>query len=123
MKTLTNRAVLLLRTTATIAAIVFGAAAIAAVAGSWPASTTASAPNVAPVRRVGTSCAECGTVVSSLAVEPAPRAQVAGPTVKRYQVTVRMNDGSSRVFVDANLAHWRQGERVILIEAADRSPG
>ena len=123
MKTLTNRAVLLLRTTATIAAIVFGAAAIAAVAGSWPASTAATAPGVAPVRRVGAACAECGTVVSSLAVEPAARTQGAGPTVKRYQVTVRMNDGSRRVFVDANAAHWRQGERVILIEAADQTPG
>jgi len=118
MNTLTNRAVPLLRTTASVAAILVGAAAMAAVAGWWPVSTAATAPDIAPVRRAGTGCAECGTVVSSLAVEPAPRTSGAGPTVKRYQVTVRMNDGSSRVFVDANVAHWRQGERVIVIEAS-----
>jgi len=117
MKTLTNRAVLLLRTTVTIAAVLVGAAAIAAVAGWWPVSTAATAPDIQTARRVGASCAECGTVVSSLEVEPAQGAQVADLTVRRYEVTVRMNDGSNRVFVDANSAHWRQGQRVILIEA------
>lgn len=42
-------------------------------------------------------------------------------SAKSYEVTVRMRDGSSRAFMDANPANWRAGERVILIEAASRS--
>jgi hypothetical protein len=32
-----------------------------------------------------------------------------------------MSDGSSRVFMDAHPANWRPGERVILIEGANRA--
>lgn len=42
---------------------------------------------------------------------------------KRYEVTVRMRDGSSRVFIESTSAHWRFGERIILIENADRQSG
>ena len=35
--------------------------------------------------------------------------------------TVRMSDGSSRVFQDAAVS-WRLGERLIYIDGADRSP-
>jgi hypothetical protein len=35
---------------------------------------------------------------------------------KGYQVTVRMNDGASRAFVDTRPGNWRRGERVILLQ-------
>jgi hypothetical protein len=39
----------------------------------------------------------------------------------RYEMTVRMRNGESRVFVDANPANWRPGERVTVIEGISRS--
>ena len=44
-------------------------------------------------------------------------AKPGGPTTSR-EITVRMKDGSSRVFKDPNPANWRPGQRVILIEGA-----
>ena len=40
---------------------------------------------------------------------------------KSYEIIVRMADGLSRVFNDANPARWRSGERVIVIDGADPS--
>lgn len=39
-----------------------------------------------------------------------------GESTISYEVTVRMNDGSSRVFTDPNRANWRPGQRVLLVE-------
>ena len=52
-----------------------------------------------------TTCHECGVVIASLENE-----------AKRYEVTVRMKDGSSRKFISDNPVAWRKGERLILIE-------
>jgi len=37
------------------------------------------------------------------------------------EVTVRMNDGTNRQFVDANPSNWRPGERMIFIEGVSAS--
>ncbi len=55
-----------------------------------------------------TKCRECGVVVASREL-----AQSAG---KRYEVTVRMKDGSSRTFTHNSPVAWRQGERLMFIE-------
>ncbi|MBI3525775.1 MAG: hypothetical protein HY066_14855 [Betaproteobacteria bacterium] len=81
-------------------------------------------------------CTECGVFTSSRVIEPAgagvergmtgglvrdARNGTPGKTAKRYEITLRMRNGSSRVFMDTTPAHWRAGERVILIEGASQS--
>lgn len=70
-------------------------------------------------------CAECGVVESVRAVPTVGNAgsmmaadydKALGKSTASYQVTVRMRDGSRRVFVDANTANWRPGERMTIIE-------
>jgi len=42
-------------------------------------------------------------------------------TTKSYEVTVRLNDGSSRVISEANLPAWRTGDKVKVVDGAIRS--
>jgi outer membrane lipoprotein SlyB len=85
--------------------------------------------------RVETKCPECGVIVSMREIEVrnddakpgATGGAVAGgqsgtrvQTTRTYEITVRLSDGSSRVFNDASPARWRSGERVILIDGASR---
>lgn len=42
-------------------------------------------------------------------------------TTKSYEVTVRLNDGSSRVITEAHLPPWRTGDKVKLIDGAIHS--
>jgi hypothetical protein len=74
-------------------------------------------------------CGECGLIVSmretprqgeTLLVSAAdkPRAvnrNDAPPGSASREITIRFDDGSSRVIVDANPARWRPGERVTVI--------
>lgn len=86
-----------------------------------------------PAKRVArrkARCQECGLIESiretegdGEAIPPiAARRLVAenrGPTPVRSAgrtITVRLEDGSSRVIVDTNPGRWRRGERVIVIE-------
>jgi len=83
----------------------------------------------------GMTCTECGMIES---VRLMPREQesdphtanllnrdgLAGPTVAAVQmseITVRMNDGTSHQFVDANRSKWHPGERMIFIEGMKTS--
>jgi hypothetical protein len=115
MNALPESSTLLRRVVALIAMVVLATSAIAAVASWWHDPFAVTAPKVKAPRASGVKCAECGTVASTR--------EVASPIVdsadRRYEITVRMNDGSSRVFVDASLASWRPGVRLILIEAVD----
>jgi hypothetical protein len=86
-----------------------------------------------PEARIRGRCPECGVVafireidersagVDSGAARSATKgdhSEAPQQSTKRYEVNVRMRDGTSRVFVEANPANWRPGERVILVEAA-----
>ena len=42
-------------------------------------------------------------------------------TTKSYDVTVRLNDGSSRVFSETGLPSWRTGDKVKVVNGAIRS--
>jgi len=42
-------------------------------------------------------------------------------TTKSYEVTVRLNDGSSRVISEASLPAWHIGDRVKVINGAIQS--
>lgn len=83
--------------------------------------------------RVWAACEECGIVLSRQKVArndaetgtvPASdltgngRSGIRSEYTLNDAVTVRMRDGSNRVFMDAHPANWRPGERVILIEGA-----
>ena len=65
--------------------------------------------------RESVSCAECGVVQSTRANE----------VTRLAEITLRMNDGASRLFFDADHARWKPGQRVVYIEgggtAAQRS--
>ncbi len=115
-----------------IAVILLGASGIAAVMAWTPTSTDVADAALALDKfppRVRVKCAECGVVVSTREIEQlgeggAPRGgqnEMPGTSARSYEVTIRMRDGSSRAFVDANPANWRPGERIIFIESASRS--
>lgn len=126
-----------------IAAILLGTSGIAAMVvwapGAIQAPADAFTDDSRPAEggtRLPAKCEECGVVVStrefapaSEEVEPgasgeatrsarnaAPRSATTG-----REITVRMRDGSRRVFRDAKPANWHPGERVILIGNAERS--
>ena len=58
-------------------------------------------------------CEECGIVASTR--------EIPGKPARTYEVTVRMQDGSNRVFLHAGPANWRAGERLILIAGANQA--
>lgn len=113
---------------ASVVAVVLGTSGVAAMV-AWPtdardaAETLVSGRPAAPLKA---SCAECGVVVSVTDIRTEQRddlaaramGRVAEASDKHYEVALRMRDGSSRVFMAAGPAHWRAGERVVLIEAA-----
>jgi len=103
------------------AVILLGTSGIAAMTAWMPSSAslarvgTEAEAAPAPAEgepRVRVKCAECGIVASKRQIEQA------GAASKRFEITVRMMDGSSRAFMDANPANWRPGQRVILIDGA-----
>lgn len=71
-------------------------------------------------------CPECGVVESAreLATERSAdssmerSAEARPPPLRRYEITLRMKDGSSHHFVDASPANWRPGQRIILISGS-----
>jgi hypothetical protein len=81
--------------------------------------------------RLRTTCDECGVVTSTRvlgqsAVDGASSARrltrdersgIAGKSV-RSEITVRMKNGSSYVFVEAGAATWRSGEQMLVLASA-----
>jgi hypothetical protein len=66
-------------------------------------------------------CPECGVVESARELATERNAE-AGPTpLRRYEITLRMKDGSSHHFVDASPANWRPGQRIILISGGSNA--
>jgi len=92
-----------------IAIVLFSTAGIARMLG-WSLSSTGDSDDieVSATSDGGARprCPECGMIVST----------------RSNEITVRMADGSSRVFEDANPARWRTGERLIVIAGTDPSP-
>jgi len=145
MKTLLNKvtcARLLIAGLALIVLAAIGLAAVTAVADSSSELADAGNPpddTSLPVQadsRVRVKCGECGIVESLREIKPAGEAshsvasgrltklalnETAAKSNKRYEVTVRMRDGASRVFEESTAANWRPGERVTFIDGASRS--
>jgi hypothetical protein len=137
----------ILSSTAGIAAIIGwlptstgGASALAALdnlpvaAAKAVAVTAKSAPGrVEGEARANGRCAECGVVVSTREIDArgegaglaASGGAVAGnhdelrvTSARRYEITIRMADRSSRVLNQSSPASWRPGEHVIVIGGA-----
>ncbi len=102
----------------------------AAAVSTDPAAVADSMLDEAPV---AASCEQCGVVTSIREIRPADGAsdarakpglirvsyqEAAAEHTRRYEVTVRMRDGSSHAFLHAPPANWRAGERLILIGGA-----
>jgi hypothetical protein len=118
------------------AAIVLATCGVSAVLAWAPGAageTGAYTPNQPPTtsaieQRAGGKCAECGVVESIRLIEP--RHEAAGRTTRESrkpmparaiqansvaEVTLRLSDGASHLFVATDPASWRTGERVIFI--------
>jgi hypothetical protein len=63
-------------------------------------------------------CPHCGWIESKRPIA----SSVADPlSLGIYEYTLRMSDGSSRVFREMLPASWRVGERLTLIDGQDRT--
>lgn len=75
------------------------------------------------MRHTGMKCRECGVVESARTLGLIGQESIPGTIALRLpgnqEITVRMQDGSSRVFVEAAIVHRQSGERVILIGGPD----
>lgn len=109
------------RLVAGLAAIVLGTAAVAVVVAWAPAAAEDPVEVFAPepVRAARARCAECGVIISKREIE-APGDEASLKSSRRYEITVRLEDGSNRVIDDVSPANWRAGERVTLIEGVNR---
>jgi hypothetical protein len=119
-----------------VAILLSGLAITAMITAPKSQAETAAAAAVDVATAV--RCAECGFVesmreVGSTGADHDPRAAVrvaqngtkeaSRKPVRRYEITVRMKDGSTRVFIDSAPVQWRPGERLILIGDAPGSSG
>jgi hypothetical protein len=103
------------------------------VASAKPLAVTAqTAPGkVAGDARAKGRCAECGVIVSTREINTrdagagldasGDQDELRVTSARRYEITIRMADRSSRVINHASLASWRSGERVIVIDGANPS--
>lgn len=111
------------RLVAGLAAIVLGTAAVAAVVAWTPAAGPVEVFAPEPVRAARARCAECGVIISKREIEaPSDGVSLKSSLIlsRRYEITIRLGDGSSRVIEDFSPANWRAGERVTLIEGVNR---
>ena len=130
---------------AAIAVILFSTAGIARMMGWGPDSTGNSGGILALDRAdsvaasavlAGPRCPECGMIVSTREldaheedVDPGVSGgalvryqDVVRPkAARRYEMTVRMADGTSRVINHTGPAGWRAGERLIVIDGTGLS--
>ena len=102
--------------------VLFGAAGLALDVTSIPRWTgvgaRADAPPAQPEHALHTvrRCPQCGWIESKRAIA----SSVTDPqSLGIYEYTLRMTDGSSRVFQEALPASWRVGERLTLIDGQD----
>ena len=98
----------------TVPLLVVGVVAML-LAGSLGIALYAAIPATAPLRPEDSAaaarrCAACGRIESRRELDAS------------FEFTVRMADGSSRVFLEDTAVAWRLGERLIYIDGADRSP-
>ena len=115
-----------------IAATLVGCMAIASLAVlaqgahdvSAPAESLVAPASAEPVMR-NYRCADCGVIESTREIDAPGRIDterhggIEVKTLRNYEITIRLQDGSMRVIRDAKPAKWRHGESVTVIAGAD----
>ncbi len=142
MNTQANKALHLPKLVGGIAAILVSGIAIASLAISVQGTDGFVAPAEPPEAAVGRSvatpparihrCAECGVIESTREIKAsdetsgvnasgqiAAGGEIQPKSARKYEITIRLKDGSMRVITDASPANWRQGERVTFIAGVD----
>jgi hypothetical protein len=99
-------------TFAAVALVLFGAACIAL---GEPATDTAAVALAVPALPAPRRCPYCGWIDSKRQLAPLSGDPHA---LRSYEYTVRMGDGSSRVFREQLPVSWRLGERLVFIDGA-----
>jgi len=139
MKTQANRPSYVAPLIVGMAVILFSTAGIARMLGWGPDSADDSGGMLsaqAGAARAKGRCAECGVIMSMREIDARDEGaglDASGGTVsghqdalpetsaRRYEITIRLADRSSRVINYASPASWRPGERVIVIDGANPS--
>jgi hypothetical protein len=135
MKAPTDKFLKLSLLIAGVAVILFSSAGVARMMG-WGSSLPGDAGDVLASDRGPASrgsCAGCGMIewVREIdshgefnglgAIDPATGEYARTRSIRSYAIAIRLYDGSGRVITDASPARWRAGERVVLIDGANRS--
>lgn len=80
-------------------------------AGELGDDAPANSLDAAPAR---TACAGCGVIESVREMDA--HGEYAAESIRSYEVTIRLQDGSRRVFSEATPRSWRSGTRVMIID-------
>lgn len=108
---------------ASVATTLFCAAGIAAFMAWMPtaldnpkdhATLTELSPGVVSDPPTRTTCAECGVIESVREIDT--RGEQGAESTRSYETTIRLRDGSRRVFIEATPRMWRSGTRVMVID-------
>lgn len=106
--------------------VFFGATSMALGVAWVPAWSGIDAQALAlpeqPVPTVHASrrCLHCGRIAQRIEI---PRSAADSRSLRTYEYTVAMADGSSRVFREQLPVSWRVGERLLFIDGADPLAG
>lgn len=142
METRTNETSQLLVWIAAISLIVFCGAGVAALMGWIPVSLgKPEAPLVTKIEQpaapvvAAAHCTECGVVHSVRKVQakrkgagPGAAGALAGNEISKpatpanaYEITVDLDDGTSRVITEASAPSWRNGDKVRIVNGVIES--
>jgi hypothetical protein len=104
---------------ASASVIVVALGGIAAIAGYMSSSKADSRDErsvtvAVASKRLDKACADCGVVVAVRPIELKSKAIEPARTAKRYQIQVRMSDGSVKTVTYSTAPAWKAGDRVRL---------
>jgi hypothetical protein len=95
--------------------VVIGMGAIAAIAAYMSGSRADGAVRVAVAAKpLDRGCVECGVVVAVRPIELKGKKIEPARIAKRYQIQVRMSDGSVKTVTYSTAPAWKAGDRVRL---------
>jgi len=118
MQTQVDQSPRLLLWIASVATTLFCAAGIAAFMAWMPTAISnpedhATLTELSPIP-TRTTCAECGVIESVREIDT--RGERAAESTRSYETTIRLRDGSRRVFIEATPRMWQSGTRIMVIE-------
>ena len=100
---------------ASASVLVIGMGAIAGIAGHLSGSRAqGEVPVAVAAKPLDRSCMDCGVVMEVRSIELKGKKIEPARAVKRYQVQVRMSDGSVKTLTYGTAPAWKAGDRVRL---------